>query len=92
MTTDQAKCLADWVECCARLQQGGEHYIESLDTTQEPLHVSRILMISVSVLIAQNSFTDTTRANVEQRGMVIFHALRKTLRKTLRQMEQSRET
>ncbi len=75
----QAEAIADWVECCARLQQFGEGFIES-----GPFHdTPKILLVSVAAMFVARTMPDTSNAAFSHQTAVLNRALAITLSKTL---------
>ncbi len=82
MTRKQAIAIADWVDCCARLQQLGESFIESGPRTHT---MPQILLVSVaSIIIANTLSASTTDANLSHRVATLDAALAKACADTVR--------
>ncbi len=79
MTTDQANVLAEWVECCARLQQFGESWIESEHGNSS---VERVFMLSVASMLVMQMMHDTHDKNLPARISKMNNALARAAIKT----------
>ncbi len=88
MTTDQANVLAEWVECCARLQQFGESWIESEPGNSS---IERVFLLSVSSMLVMQMMHDTNDdSNLPKRISQMNNALARAATKIANEL--SRET